>query len=486
MPNNNPFIARVFNNTVYLLFGIVASNLSLFACNIILARIFSKQDYGIFMTVQCTLGVFLLITGLGITEGSTKLISEYIGKNDLKSAQRAVNGSLKLLLFCSLCFSIIQFFCARLISDNFSSIDITFLLKLTALWNIPYYIIVWGASIIEGMQKMQYSSIVRYLFEPLKLLILLILILFCVLSIRNVYIAWTILYWILAACIALFLKFFLIEENISLYPSFDKSEVPILKSSFPFFIPLIAPPLIYMLLPLMIGTLRSVTDVADFTAVLPFSSLSALLLMPLSISLLPAISENFHKNRELIENSCKNLFKLIGLLNICIFFFIGYGGKLLIVLFIGEKYISSVYILYLLLIAVYFENYKFVVDPLLKGSGHVNTISILAYVRLILLFLVGYFSIVYFGAQGAALTLCLINFPVLLIKIWFLGSCMKIKLWRTFLKELSLIIFTGVCLFFNIHWVVTLLSLCAIIILIKIVTINELYSWRAIIKNRAF
>ena len=161
----------------------VGSLLALFLTfmgRVLVARIGTESEYGIFSIAFVVLNVCTIIAILGLQQGTAQNIAYARGKNKFEHIQKLISTSIQLSLLASILLCIIVFFTSHLIATKiFHDDGLVFPLKIFAL-GIPFFALLHVfVSIFRGFDdvkpKVYFQDILR---SAIFLLLLLLLILF--------------------------------------------------------------------------------------------------------------------------------------------------------------------------------------------------------------------------------------------------------------------------------------------------------------------
>ena len=75
-------LEKIAKGTTVVFIGIVIATFLNFVGRVLLARFFSPSEYGIFSLGYVILNVSVIISVLGLSDGATRQIAYYRGKND--------------------------------------------------------------------------------------------------------------------------------------------------------------------------------------------------------------------------------------------------------------------------------------------------------------------------------------------------------------------------------------------------------------------
>jgi len=114
----NNSINTVVKGSGFILFGSVFSSILLLAVNIFIARIWGKNDLGIYALALSFLNLFSTIGGLGVANGVTRNLAYYKGKKDYKIIPDIITSSILLVTITSFLIAILLFVFSDYIAVN--------------------------------------------------------------------------------------------------------------------------------------------------------------------------------------------------------------------------------------------------------------------------------------------------------------------------------------------------------------------------------
>jgi len=138
-PTLNNSLLKISKGTGIAFFGLLISLLFAFIGRVIVARIGTEAQYGVFSLAFVVLNICAVIGTLGLQQGAARSIAFARGKNDSGKVQNLVSASIQLGLLASMTLSIIVFFSSNIIANGiFHDPALCFPLKVLSL-GIPFY-----------------------------------------------------------------------------------------------------------------------------------------------------------------------------------------------------------------------------------------------------------------------------------------------------------------------------------------------------------
>jgi O-antigen/teichoic acid export membrane protein len=287
--------------------GSLAALLFAFLGRVLVARIGTESEYGIFSIAFVVLNVCTIIATLGLPQGTARSIAYAKGENKPETMQKLISTSIQLSLLASIFLGIILFFSSHFIASKIFHDDALVLpLKIFAL-GIPFFALIYVfVSIFRGFDdvkpKVYFQDISR---SAIFLLLLLLLILF-ELPFSGVF------YVFLASLVisfAVLTIYFAKRLPSPMKFVFSVNVDPVTKNLLFFSLPLLGVAMLGLIITwtdtLMLGYFTSLAKVGLYNAALPFAqfisaTMGAMLLiyMPVTTGLyarrmMPEIRRNF-------------------------------------------------------------------------------------------------------------------------------------------------------------------------------------------------
>jgi len=121
----NDSLRKIAKGTTIIFIGKIIGMLFGFVGRVILIRFTTQSEYGIYSLAITILSIFVVISTLGLEEGSTRYIAYFRGKGDDENIRGTIYSSIKIALTASISLATISFF----VSD-FDFFDISAFLSL--------------------------------------------------------------------------------------------------------------------------------------------------------------------------------------------------------------------------------------------------------------------------------------------------------------------------------------------------------------------
>ena len=321
--------------------GLLISKVLAYAYRIIIARI-GVEQYGLLSIALAVFNILTIIAILGMSEGVVRFVSFYKGKSDSRRIKGVITSALKFTLPLSLAFTILIFLTSNWVAVTFfHNNELSVLFKIFAFC-IPLDVLrnIFFSS-IKGFQKIEYEVYGRIIGENIAKVVL---------TLGAVYLGFGVAGAAVAYVASVFISFVL-----SVYFS-EKKVFPIIhtqiasirsdKELLIYSLPLLFTGFVFMIIQwtdtLMLGSLRTVSEVGLYNVAAPTASL--LYLFPLAIRTLffPVLSELHAQNKNGIFKSVyKTVAKWVLVIESIIFVFLIVFSYQIIRILFGETYVKD-------------------------------------------------------------------------------------------------------------------------------------------------
>jgi O-antigen/teichoic acid export membrane protein len=146
-------LSRVAKGGALIIAGMILSKLFGFLRQFAVIRLLSPEDYGFFALGMTVIGVYILISTLGLQSGSQRYIAYYQGKGDVERTRGVISSTLKITAITASLMTILAILLAKPLSSLFQKPEMSGVL----LWLVPLVSLTMGieiaSSIYMGFQK---------------------------------------------------------------------------------------------------------------------------------------------------------------------------------------------------------------------------------------------------------------------------------------------------------------------------------------------
>jgi len=207
--------------------------------------------------------------------------------------------------------------------------------------------------------------------------------------------------WSVAALmltLALFVRF-LHKQGLRLAEGEPLERPGLLASSRYLYLPHLSVCLLPVLLRLMVNRFSPTGGVGAFHNALSLATLTMMIFLPVAQALLPAFA-HAHARRESLEALARTAMRFVGLTAFAGLAFYSFAAKPLLALFYGPAYREAGLFLAMAAVGLFFDAFKVVTNPLLKGTQWARASTWIEVVRLVVTIGAGVPLTVHFGPLG--------------------------------------------------------------------------------------
>ncbi len=294
----NESLVKITKGGTLAILGTAAGLVLGFICRLLIARIGTEAEYGIYSLAFIVLQILATIGTLGFQQGLPRSIALARGKNDLTKAGTLVTASVQLGLLTSILLGILLFFLSDILATSLfhdSSLDTP--LKILAL-AVPFLTLTNVlSSVFRGFENIKPTIYFANIGRNIPFIVMLLTIFALNLSFTNVF-------WALAASMSLTLTVFFVYscKRLSLAVKFSSPAIatPSSRELVIFSIPLIGIIILDLVTgwtdTLMLGEMMSSADVGHYSAALPLGQFIAAPIKALAAIYVPVITGLFSRN----------------------------------------------------------------------------------------------------------------------------------------------------------------------------------------------
>jgi O-antigen/teichoic acid export membrane protein len=409
-PNPKEFdnsLKLIVKSSFIVLIGLILSKIFTYAYKIIIARYYGPEIYGLFSLATMILGLFVVFSSLGLSEGLLRYIPLYRGRSEINKIKYILKFSLTILLFSSILFGIALFFLSEFISIHiFHNPPLIIFLKwFSFLVPVSIFLNIL-LSLIRAYEKISSYSFITNILQPTLSLVVVLFFIFLGLKTNAI-----IPSYVISLLIALLISFLICKYKLSdafgRYLLTSKNKKRIAWDMFSYSWPLIFLSVLTSILvwtdSFMIGYFVNVLQVGDYNVATTFvnllnfaSSIMILLFYPLAVR---AFSTN---KKKLIKDLSQQIIKWVLIINLPILIiFILFPGAI-INLFFGADYLVAENSLRILSLGAFIFSALVISKDLISMEGRSKTLLIDLLVISLLNFFLNLILIPKFGINGAA------------------------------------------------------------------------------------
>ncbi len=300
MPNEkylNESLRKIAKGAGIVLIGTLIGRAFGYGSRLIIARFLGVSDYGLISLGFAGMSIVATLSLVGMTQGITRYVSFYKGKEDKGRIKGTITSALKITLPLSLLFAFLLFYKANWISIHvFHDANLTSILRIFSI-AIPFLVLAKSfMSGIAGFQDMKYPVFVEHVIQnAIKLGAIVILV---ALGFGVIGAAWG---WVIGIVLMPFLAFYFLEKKI--FPVFKTKvkavamEKELFSFSFPLMLGGIAGLVMHWMDMLMLGYFSTSANVGIYNAALPTAQIINALPGAFAGIFFPVISELYARNK---------------------------------------------------------------------------------------------------------------------------------------------------------------------------------------------
>ena len=351
----NQSLQKIAKGTGIIFIGTIIGMLLGFVSRIILVRFTTQTEYGIYSLALVIISIFVMISTLGLSEGSTRYIAYFRGKNEEGKVKGVISSSIKIAIIASISLAVISFFVSDFISSSiFHTPALSTPLKIFSI-AIPFTVLInVFISIFRGFDRVDARVYFQNILSPVLYLLFLIAVVLFSLSFLGVVYAYVMS---IAVTCVVFVIYMVKKSPLSMKRK-EMVDNSMTKELLIFSVPLLAVSMLMMVMSwtdtLMLGYFKTPDVVGLYNAALPLANLILVVLTSMNFIYVPIISQLYSKN--LIEEMKRNfavLTKWIFSLTLPLFFILFLFPDVVLDLLFGSRYIGATFALQILAIGFF-------------------------------------------------------------------------------------------------------------------------------------
>ncbi len=361
----NQSLQKIAKGTGIIFIGTIIGMLLGFTGRIILVRYITQSGYGIYCLALTVMSIFVTISTLGLSEGSTRYIAYFRGKNEEGKVRGIISSSIKIAIIASISFAVISFFASDFISTSlFHTPDLSTPLKIFSI-AIPFTVLITVfIAIFRGFERVEPNIYFQNILRNILFILFLITVVLFGLSFLSVIYAY--LASIAITCVV-FVIYMMKKHPLSIRSGSSVTN-PMTKELLIFSVPLLAVSMLMMLFlwtdTLMLGYFRTPDEVGLYNAALPLANLFPIILNSLGFLYTPLITQFYSKNQmEELRRAYAISTKWCFMGTLPIFFVLFLFPDVVLNLLFGSRYIGAAVALQILTLGLF-------LNPLLGPLYH--------------------------------------------------------------------------------------------------------------------
>jgi O-antigen/teichoic acid export membrane protein len=400
--DNTTLYRKIAGNTLYLFLAQGLGGVGLFLSYVVASHLLTKgHDTSAYDTyiLATSVGVFFLsVSELGLTEGTTRLVASLLGRGLRQQVPAVALRGLAILLVAGTAAALVTFAGADPIARIIGSPASAPFIALSALWIVPMALVRVPTSLFEGCQQMKYSFLAAVVREPLKVVVLLALIPLGF-TVRLAVWGWVVWSVVMVLLTLGLMVMFLRKQGLGLRVSGRWEGRGLLASSRYLYLPHLSACLLPVLLRLLVNRFSPTGGVGAFHNALSLATLTMMVFLPISQALLPAFA-HAHARKQSLEALAHASTRIVGLVAFLGLTFYSFFSGRLLAIFYGAAYQEAGLFLAMAVVGVFFDSFKVITNPLLKGAMQARAVTWIEVVRLVVTLATGVPLTMRFGPLG--------------------------------------------------------------------------------------
>ena len=424
----NDSLAKITKGAGIAFVGFLATLLFAFISRVLVARISTEADYGVFSLALVILNICAVIATLGFQQGVVRSIAYARGEGDAEKVQKLIPASVRFGLIASVFLGIVVFFTSDVIAVNiFHDGALAFPLKIFAL-GIPFFTLIQiFVSIFRGFDDIKPTVYFRDILRNLLFLIFLLIVISLDLPFSGVF------YALLASLVITCLVLIVYTVRRLPFPigfRVKLSANPVAKELLFFSLPLLGIATLHLVIvwmdTLMLGGLKSSVEVGLYNAAHPLAQFISMPLMAVRLIYMPIASGLYARGSLLeIRRNFSIVTKWLCAATLPLFLILFLFPETVLSVLFGASYVSAATALRILSLGFIVNNLLGPNGVTLIAMGKVRFIMWATLATALLNIGLNVFLIPPFGIEGAAIASVAAITSVNLIRCWKLYSLSK-------------------------------------------------------------
>ena len=354
----NESLQKIAKGTVIIFIGTIIGLLLGFIGMVVLIRFTTQGEYGIYSLSFTILGIFVVISTLGLGEGSTRYIAYFRGKGDQRNVRSVISSSMKIALIASVALAVISFFVSDFISVNIFHIpELSTPLKIFSI-AIPFSVLInVFIAVFRGFGRFDVKVYFQDIMRPVLFLLFLTVVVLFNLPFIGIFYAYILS--ITVTCVVFVMH--ILKKCTRPIGNNGVSKLMAKKLLF-FSVPLLAVSMLTMVMSwtdtLMLGYFKTPEVVGVYNVALPLASLLVTVTASLGYLYVPIISQLYSKNQmQEIKRSYAISTKWCFIGTLPLFFIFFLFPEVVLNLLFGSRYICAAIVLQVLSLGFIFNSY---------------------------------------------------------------------------------------------------------------------------------
>jgi O-antigen/teichoic acid export membrane protein len=403
--NTDESLQKVAKGTLIILIGLLMSFILGIIGRVVVVRYWTQEDYGIFSLSIIFLNLALIVSSVGLSQGAIRNIAYSRSKNEKEKIKDFVSSSIWISVLVSIVLCAIIFFSSDIISEKFfHEPGLSTPLKIFAIV-LPFYSLIdILVSLFRGFDNIKPTVYFQYILISLLFPSFLLVIIFF--NSSFVYIFYAYAASTILTCFFLIIYSIRFTKSLSIL-STKSITSPATRELMFFSLPLLGAGLLNFFIfwtdTLMLGNLKTFTDVGLYNAAQPLSQFVCYPSFALILIYIPIFSGLYAKGMfSEIRRNFLILTKWLCSLTFPLFIILFLFAEPLLELFFGSTYIPSANALRILSLGYIIFNFFGPNRPTLIVTGNTRFVMFSSLIAVILNIGLDLILIPQFGIVGAA------------------------------------------------------------------------------------
>lgn len=321
--------------------GLLISKVLAYAYRVIIARI-GVEQYGLFSIALAIFGICVTISLLGLSDGIVRFVSFYKGKADQRRIKGVITSALKITLPLSLACAMFLFFASDWIAATFfHNNSLSILFKIFAI-GVPLDVLrsIFFSS-MKAFQRIEYEVYAKSIAENITKVVLTLIVVFLGFGIVGAAVA-----YLSSVFISFILSFYFLEKKVFSIIATKIVSIRSDKALLSYSLPLLFTGFVFLIIQwtdtLMLGNLRTVSEVGLYNVALPTAYLLYLFPLALRTLFFPVLSELYAQNKkDVFKSVYQRVVKWVIIIDSIIFIIlVSFSYQIIRILF-GEDYVQN-------------------------------------------------------------------------------------------------------------------------------------------------
>ena len=400
--NSDKNFKDVLKGTSLAAIAKIVSVVFTFMTSLITARYYGAEVLGTLAIIGSVLAIFSVFALMGMNTAVLRLIPEYLQKYSVSSAYAVYQKSLSIVLGLSLLSAIVLYGISPLLAESvFHKAYLEFFLSLAALFIVTQAVLAYNREAIRGLQNIKVYAIMQFLPSVLTFLLIAVVTFFFYNKYNPVYVMFAVSFLISSITLILMRYLFKLTSNEN-EEKYVPSRSELMTLSFPMFLTTTMNTVIGQSDILILGVMRSESEVGIYAIAFMFAMVTSLLLGLINSIAAPRFSQLYYSGKmDELKSVAQKSTKLIFWSSLPIMLtYLIFGVYILD--FYGEEFTAGYYALVFLSIGQFVNALVGSVGNFLNMTGHQKDFRNIVTFGALLNIVLNLILIPNYGINGAA------------------------------------------------------------------------------------